>query len=83
MHNMQKHIGGPIQLNTMLLLLKKETQIGSKAVYSDVMEARVYFQPDPIAQFGEVIAQYKAWYHYVTEKLQVEVAELEFPQTHS
>lgn len=45
------------------------------------MEARVRFQSHPIAQFGEVITQYKAWYHYVNEKLQLEVVELEFPQT--
>lgn len=45
------------------------------------MEARVYFQPDTIMQFGDIITQYQAWNQYVTEKRQVGVAELEFPQT--
>lgn len=29
----------------------------------------------------EVITQYKAWHCYATKELQVEVVELEFPQT--
>lgn len=39
--NMYKYIGVPIQINTTLLLLKKETQTGSKSVYPDAMEVRV------------------------------------------
>jgi len=77
---MQRYIGGPVQINTMFLLLEKETQTGSNTVYPDAMEARVRFQPETIAQFGDIIAQYKSWHHYVTEKNQVEVVELEFPQ---
>lgn len=78
---MHTYIGGPVQINMMFLLLKKETQIGSKSVYLDAMEARVFFQPDTIIQFGDVIMQYKAWNRYVTEKHQVEFVELELPQT--
>lgn len=52
----------------------------SNNVYPDAMEVRVHFQPNPITKFGEFITEYKYWYHYVTKKLQVEVAELEFPK---
>jgi len=38
---MYKFIGFPVQINTMFLLIKKETQIDSKSVYLDAMEARV------------------------------------------
>lgn len=64
--NMQNYIGGPFQINTMMLLVKKEIQTSSKLVYLNSMEARVWFQHNPIAQFGEVIAQYKYWHHHVT-----------------
>lgn len=53
---MQKHIGGPIEIKIMFLLLKKEIQTDSKSIYSDAMKARVCCHPDPIAQYGEVIA---------------------------
>lgn len=78
---MQKNISGPILINTMFLLLKKETQTGSKLVHPDAMQSRVCFQLDTIALFGDVIAQNKAWHCYETDKHQVAVAELEFPQT--
>jgi len=42
-HDMQKYVGGPTKINTMLFLLKKETQIGSVTMYLDAMEAIVYF----------------------------------------
>jgi len=67
----------------MLLMLKKETQTSSKLVYLVAMEVRVYFHPEIITQFGDVITQYKAWHHYVTEKNQVEVDEFKFPQSQS
>lgn len=67
----------------MFLLLKKETQTSSKPVYLDSMETRVYFKPDIIVLFKELIVQYRAWYRYVTEEKQVEIAKMEFPQTES
>jgi len=82
-YDMQKYIGGPAKINTMLFLLKKETKTSSKTVYEDVMEERVCFQPDPITKFGEKIAQYRGLHSYVTEKIKVEVVDLEFPQTQS
>lgn len=78
---MKNYIGGPIQINTMFLLLKKETQNGSKSVYPDFMESRVHFHLNPITQFGEFITQYKAFHLNVTENLQVELVEMEFTQT--
>lgn len=74
-------MGDPIYINAMFLSLKKEIQTSFKSVYLDAMEARVCFQPNPITQFGEIITQYNAWHHYVTEKPQVEVVELDFPRT--
>ena len=65
MNNMHKYIGGPVQINIMMLLLKKEIQTDSKLVYLDSMETRVWFQPDLFTQFGEVIAQYKSWHHLI------------------
>jgi len=75
---MKKYIGGPSNINTMLFLLNKETQIGSKTVYLDAMQARVYFQPNILTKFEEIIAQYKAWNHYVTADLQVEANDMKF-----
>ena len=45
------------------------------------MEERVHYQKDTIKQFRNIISQYQAWYQYITEKNQVEVAKLAFPQT--
>lgn len=59
-HTMQKYIGGPAKINTMLFLLKKETHTGSKNVYPDAMEARVHYNPNLIGKFEETITQYKA-----------------------
>ena len=53
----------------------------SKSVYSDAMEARVCLHPNTIVLFGDIITQYNTWHCYVTEKHQVEVVEIEFPQT--
>jgi len=71
-HDMRKYIDGTVKINTMLLLLKKETQIGSNIVYPDSIEARVHFHPDLIAKFGGIITEYKAWHHYVTKELKIE-----------
>ena len=42
-HNMQKYIGGPIMVNTMLHMLQNELGTGSKTIYLDDMEARVCY----------------------------------------
>lgn len=47
-------------------------------MYSDAMEARLYFQHDVVEQFGDTITQYQAWHQYMTKKQQVEVDELDF-----
>ena len=54
-HKMQKFIDGPIKFKTILLMLQNELHTGSKTVYPDAMEARVFFQPYPINHFWEVI----------------------------
>lgn len=46
---MKKYIGGPVQINTVMLSLKKETKTSSKPVHPDAMEVIVHFQPNPIA----------------------------------
>ena len=68
-------------LNTMLHMIQDESDIGSKTIYPDFMEARVHYQKDTIKQFGDIISAYQAWYDYMIEKHQVEVSELVFPQT--
>jgi len=45
-HNMQRYIGGPVMVNTMLHMLQKKLDIGSKTIYPDAMEARVLYQKD-------------------------------------
>lgn len=79
--NMENYLSGIIQIRTMQLLLKKEVKTGSKSLYLDVMEARVYFEPDTIMQFGDFITQYQAWHRYLIENHQVEVVELDYSQT--
>lgn len=63
-----------------MLMLQNEFDTGSKTIYSDSMEERVYFQKDTIKQFWDTITQYQAWHRYVTEKHQVDAIELDFPQ---
>ena len=60
MHNMQKYIGGPVMVNTMLHRLQNELDTGSKTIYPDAKEARVRYQKDTIKQFGDIITQYQA-----------------------
>ena len=67
-------------VNTMLHMLQDELDTGSKTIYMDDMEARVYYQKDTVKQFGDIITQYQAWHQYVTVKHQVEVVELVFPK---
>lgn len=45
------------------------------------MEARVRYKPDLPSRFEDKETQYKSWYQYDTIELQVEVSELDFPQT--
>lgn len=66
--NMQKYIGGPVMVKTMLHMLEDELDKGSKTIYPKSMQARVRYQKDTIKQFGDIIAQYQAWYQYVTKK---------------
>lgn len=54
-HNMKNYIGGPIMVDTMFLMLQNDLDTGSKTIYRDVVEARVYFQKDTIKQFGDTI----------------------------
>ena len=68
-------------VNTMLHMLRDELGISSKTIYLDAMEVRVFYQKDTIKQFGDIISQYQAWHEHLTEKHQVEVSELVFPQT--
>lgn len=79
--NIHKYIDGHVQVQTIFIMLQKEIETSSKYLYLDAMEARVWFHPDTITWFRDVIAKYKAWHHYVIDKHQVEVVELEFPQT--
>lgn len=79
--NMKKYIGGLVVGKTMLQKLQDELDKGSKTIYLEAMEARVRYQKDIIKQFGDIIAQYQAWYQCVSESHQVEVVELVFPQT--
>lgn len=58
--NMQKYVDGPVQVREMLLMLQNELKNGSKTLYLNSMEARVYFQLDIITQFGDTITQYQA-----------------------
>ena len=60
-HNMQKYIGGPIMVNTMLHMLQNELDTGSKTIYLDAMEARVFFQKYTIKEFGDTVTQYQYW----------------------
>lgn len=62
-------------------MIQNELDIGSKTVYPNAMEARVYFQKDIVKKFGDPIAQYEAWHQYVAKKQKEEVVELDFPQT--
>lgn len=80
-HNMKIFISVPVKVKTLLVMCQNELDTGSKIVYLDAMEARVHFQQDIIKKFGDSITQYKAWNQYVIEKKQVEVVELDFPQT--
>jgi len=61
--NMYNFIDGPIQVITMSLMLQNEIDIGSKTMYLNAMEARVYFHPGTIMLFGDIITQYKSWHH--------------------
>ena len=67
-------------VNTIFHMLQNELDIGSRTIYPDAMEVRVHYQKDTIKQFGDIITQYQAWHQYVTEKHQVEVVKLVFPQ---
>ena len=78
MHNFNN---GPIKVRTLFFMLQNELDTGSKTIYLDVMEARVCYQKDTIKQFGDIITQYQVWHEYVSEKHQVKVFELVFPQT--
>ena len=46
--NMQKYIGGPVMVKTMLHMLQDEMDKGSKTIYLETMEARVCYQKDTI-----------------------------------
>jgi len=81
-HNMKKYIGGPVKVNTMLLMLYNKLHIGSKTIYSDVMEARVCFQKDTVKQFGDIITQYQAWHRYVTRSRKWRLLSWTFPKLH-
>ena len=59
---MKNDIDGLVQMWTMLLMLQKEVETGSKSLYPDAMEDSVRFQPNTITHFGDFIAQYQDWY---------------------
>ena len=80
-HNMQKYISGPVKIKIMMLMIQNDLDTGSKIIYPNSMEVRFFFQKNTVKNFGDTIAQYQAWHQYVTDKRQVEVSELEFPQT--
>jgi len=42
--NMQKYIGGPITIKTMLHMLQDELEKGSKTIYPEVMEEIFCYQ---------------------------------------
>lgn len=46
--NMHNYIGDLVQVWTMLIMLQREVETGSKTLHLDAMEARVCFQPDTI-----------------------------------
>lgn len=50
--NMQKYIGGPATLRTMLCMLQDELEKGSRNIYLEAMEARVHFQKYITKQLG-------------------------------
>lgn len=66
---MKKYIGGPIVVKAMLHILQDELDKGSKTINLEAMEARIHYQKDAIKKFGDNIAQYQAWYQYITENL--------------
>lgn len=74
---MYKYIGGPIQINIMFLLLKKETQTGSKLVIPWRLESASNLTP--LHSLGKSL-QNTNFGSYVTKKHQAEVVELEFPK---
>lgn len=80
-HNMKKCIGCHVMVNTMMHMLQDELDTSSRTIYPEFMEARVNYQKDTIKYFEDVITHYQSWNQYVTEKSQVEVVELVFPQT--
>ena len=40
-HNMQKYIGGPVMVKTMLHMLQDDMEKGFRTIYPETMEARV------------------------------------------
>jgi len=64
----------------MLDMIQYELEKGYKTIYSEAMEARVYFHKDITKGYGDTIAQYQAWYHFITEDHQENVVELVFSQ---
>lgn len=78
--NMQKYIGGPNTLKTMLGMLQDELDRGSWTIYPESMEVIVCFEKDITKQYGGTIAQYQAWYQFITEAHKADVVDLVFPQ---
>ena len=77
---MQNYIGVPAQINTRLLLLKKEIQTGCKSMYPNAMEARDHVQEDVTIELMDTITDDQAWNPFATIEDHEDVEEMVFPQ---
>ena len=48
--NIQRYIGGPATLHTMLCMLQDQMERGFRTIYPESMEERVHFNKDAIKQ---------------------------------
>ena len=59
---MHQYVGGLATLKTMMHMLLDELDRGARAVYPDVMEARVRFYKYVTTEYTDTIADYQAWH---------------------
>lgn len=78
---MHQYVTRSASLKTMLCMLLGELDRGARAVYLDVIEARLCLQKDVTTEYTDNIADYRAWHQFTTVDYHEDVDELVFPQS--